>query len=78
MKQENGKVSELKIAYVGGGSKGWAWALMSDLVQADDISGTVYLYDIDRKAAEENMLIGEKYNGLEGAKSHWDIKWRTI
>lgn len=24
----------VKIAYVGGGSRGWAWGLMSDLVAA--------------------------------------------
>ena len=27
-------VEELKIAYVGGGSRGWAWGLMSDLASA--------------------------------------------
>lgn len=74
MKYENEKVSGLKIAYIGGGSKGWAWALMSDLMQAEDISGTLYLYDIDRKAAEDNKLIGEKYNEVEGAKSHWSYE----
>jgi len=41
MKYTNNKVSELKIAYIGGGSRGWAWGLMSDLVSADDISGDV-------------------------------------
>ncbi len=25
-------VSDLQIAYIGGGSKGWAWGLMSDLL----------------------------------------------
>ena len=71
---ENGKVKDLRIAYVGGGSRGWAWGLMSDLVSANDISGTVTLYDIDIKAAESNAVIGEKFNFAEGAKSHWDYK----
>ena len=31
-------MKEIKIAYIGGGSRGWAWGLMSDLVKADDIS----------------------------------------
>jgi alpha-galactosidase len=48
VKYENGKVSELKIAYIGGGSRGWAWGLMSDLALCDKLSGTVYLYDIDK------------------------------
>ena len=38
MRYENNKAVDLKIAYIGGGSRGWAWGLMSDLAQADDIS----------------------------------------
>ena len=30
-------VENLKIAYIGGGSRGWAWTLMSDLATADDL-----------------------------------------
>ena len=41
MKYVNHKVEELKIAYIGGGSRGWAWGLMSDLAEAPDISGDV-------------------------------------
>lgn len=58
MKYENGKVSDLKIAYIGGGSRGWAWGLMSDLALCYKISGTVYLYDIDKQAAKDNEVIG--------------------
>jgi alpha-galactosidase len=68
---ENG-VRDLRIAYIGGGSRGWAWGLMSDLVSAPDISGEVRLYDIDRTAAENNVIIGQKFNRAEGARSHWD------
>ena len=50
------KVSNIKIAYIGGGSRGWAWGLMSDLVSCDDISGDVYLYDIDFPAAQNMRL----------------------
>ena len=52
MKYVDRKVEELKIAYIGGGSRGWAWGLMSDLASADDISGEVALYDIDFEAAK--------------------------
>ena len=65
------KVSNIKIAYIGGGSRGWAWGLMSDLVSCDDISGDVYLYDIDFPAAQNNEIIGETFNNAEGAKSIW-------
>ena len=68
------KAEEIKIAYIGGGSRGWAWGLMSDLVSADDISGSVYLYDIDYEAAKDNEVIGNKFNNAEGAKSQWHYK----
>lgn len=74
MNYNGNKVENLKIAYVGGGSRGWAWGLMSDLASADDISGEVRLYDIDLEAAKCNEIIGNKYNDAQGAKSHWDYK----
>lgn len=74
MKYIDNHVENIKIAYVGGGSRGWAWGLMSDLASAQDISGKVSLYDIDRAAADHNVIIGEKHNRAEGAKSHWDYE----
>ena len=62
----------LKIAYIGGGSRGWAWGLMSDLASAEDISGDVYLYDIDFEAACHNEEIGNKFNSCKDAKSTWN------
>ena len=53
---------EIKIAYLGGGSRGWAWGLMSDLAGAEDLSGSVYLYDIDFEAAKANEIIGNRYS----------------
>lgn len=71
----NGKKAEnVKIAYIGGGSRGWAWGLMSDLALAEDMSGEVYLYDIDFEAAYHNEVIGNKYNDLDDCKSHWNYK----
>lgn len=72
MKYEENKVSGIKIAYIGGGSRGWAWGLMSDLAACGDISGDVYLYDIDFQAARCNEVIGNKYRDAEGAKSIWN------
>ncbi len=66
------KVENIKIAYIGGGSRGWAWGLMSDLVVCDDIAGDVYLYDIDYEAAQHNEIIGNMYNDCEGAKTTWN------
>lgn len=74
MVYNNNKVSEIKIAYIGGGSRQWAWGLMSDLVKADDISGEVYLYDIDYEAAQCNEKIGNLANDADGALTTWNYK----
>lgn len=74
MNYNNGKAENIKIAYIGGGSRGWAWALMSDLASCDDISGDVYLYDIDFEAAQHNEIIGNMYKDCENAKSVWNYK----
>lgn len=50
----------IKIAYIGGGSRGWAWGLMSDLAKCEKLCGSVYLYDIDKSAASSNEIIGSK------------------
>ena len=71
---KNSRVEEIKIAYIGGGSRQWARGLMSDLIVADDISGQVYLYDIDYEAALINEKIGNNSNLAEGAKTTWNYK----
>lgn len=72
MNYNNNKVENIKIAYIGGGSRGWAWGLMSDLASCDDISGNVYLYDIDYEAAKNNEIIGNYYNDCKDTKSMWN------
>ena len=74
MKYENNKMSDIRIAYIGGGSRGWAWGLMSDLVYTEDISGEVRLYDIDPEAARKNEIIGNMHNSLPEAKSVWTYR----
>ncbi len=68
------KEKNIKLAYIGGGSRGWAWRLMSDLADAEEIGGDVYLYDIDFDAAYKNEIIGNKFNLAEGAKTVWNYK----
>lgn len=69
MKYIGNSVKDLKIAYIGGGSRGWAWTLMTDLEKAEDISGKVALYDIDFEAAKENEFIGNNVN-----VEHWSYE----
>lgn len=74
MKFCENKVKEIKIAYIGGGSRGWAWTFMSELALAKDISGEVALYDIDYEAAKKNEVIGNRFNTAENAHSVWNYK----
>ena len=64
-------VSGIKLAYIGGGSREWAYKLMIDLALEGSLSGTVQLYDIDRGAALENEKMG---NGLT-ARADVPGKW---
>ncbi len=65
------KAKNLNVAYIGGGSRGWAWGFMMDLAMDEQLCGTVRLYDIDRDAAERNEIIGNKISRHQDAKSPW-------
>ena len=65
------RAGELNVAYIGGGSRGWAWGFMMDLAMDGDLCGTVRLYDIDRSAAERNAIIGNKISAHPDAASRW-------
>ncbi|WP_274653490.1 alpha-glucosidase/alpha-galactosidase [Paenibacillus humicola] len=71
MEYSGTQVKDINIAYIGGGSKGWAWALMGDLAMEGDLSGTVKLYDLNFEAAHVNSLIGNSLNNLAGAEGKW-------
>ena len=40
---DNDNPLDLVIAYIGGGSRGWAWTLMSDLALEESLGGIVRL-----------------------------------
>lgn len=48
----------INIAYIGGGSRGWAWTFMTDLSLEKQLGGEIRLYDIDHKASKINEKIG--------------------
>ncbi len=64
-------VKDIQIAYIGGGSRGWAWTFMTDLAMDDSISGTIRLYDIDQEAALRNEKIGNHLMGRKEAPGSW-------
>lgn len=74
MKYAENKVKDLQIAYIGGGSRGWAWTFMTDLALEDSLSGTIRLYDIDTKAAQHNELIGNHLSARPDAVGKWEYK----
>ena len=45
MRYVGNRAEDVKIAYIGGGSRGWAWGLMSDLAAVEDMSGKVLLLE---------------------------------
>ena len=68
------RAKELTVAYIGGGSRGWAWGFMTDLAMDSDMCGTVRLYDIDRPAAERNKIIGDKISAHPDTVSRWEYE----
>lgn len=74
MKYADNKVTDLKIAYIGGGSRGWAWTFMTDLSMDDSLSGTIRLYDIDESASKSNEIIGNKLTSREDTIGKWNYE----
>jgi len=52
--------AEIKIAYIGGGSREWAVKLIGDLALTDRLTGTLALYDIDLAAATHNQALARE------------------
>lgn len=73
MYYEDNKAKDVKICYIGGGSRGWAWTLFNDLAKEPAINGEICLYDIDLKAAKDNEVIGSKIMALPECKSRWSF-----
>jgi len=63
--------ASIKIAYIGGGSRGWAHRLMTDLAVCPDLTGELALYDIDRPMALLNARWGRRVNASPDARSQW-------
>lgn len=65
---------ELKIAYIGGGSREWARNLMGDLALEEQLAGVIKLYDLDYQAAVENQIIGNKLTARTDVKGKWSYQ----
>ena len=61
MNYKEDTVKDLRIAYIGGGSRGWAWTFMRDLVKAIDWhpvgnSIIVEIYNVRREESKGTRL----------------------
>lgn len=74
MKDCGQQIRDLNIAYIGGGSRGWAWTFMTDLAMEPALSGTIRLYDIDRNAARCNQVIGNAVSARPEAVGKWQYE----
>jgi galacturan 1,4-alpha-galacturonidase len=62
---------QLKIAYLGGGSRLWARVLMRDLANCSDLGGEIRLFDIDFPSAQLNERLGNWLQEQPGVVSIW-------
>lgn len=67
---------DLRIAYVGGGSRQWARIIMADLALCPDLTGEMRLYDLDLDAARQNETIGNWLGEQPGARARW--RYRAV
>ncbi|ELZ28088.1 hydrolytic enzyme lplD [Halogeometricum pallidum JCM 14848] len=70
----SGPTRNLKIGYVGGGSRGWAHTLINDLAQCSDLAGTVSLYDVNYEMAERNAELANQVMRREEAVGDWTFE----
>lgn len=77
MNYRDNKVSDVQIAYIGGGSRGWAWTFMTDLALEPDMSGTIRLYDLNEDAAKANEIIGNRVSQRPEAVGKWKYETYT-
>ena len=87
MKNAKKDSMNVKVAYIGGGSREWAHNLYRELMLEPRLGGEIRLYDIDKKAAKENEMLGNmldevsvyevdgiKYPDSDKIKNNWTFK----
>ena len=70
-------MTDIRIAYIGGGSRAWAWTFMTDLAMDPSLSGTIRLYDINEQAARNNEIIGNRLKARDDVPGKWDYRTFT-
>ncbi len=65
---------EIKIAYIGGGSRFWAKLVMTDLALCSHLTGEILLYDIDYPAALDNVAYAATIFGHPDAVTTFNVR----
>jgi alpha-galactosidase len=63
--------NEVKIAYIGGGSREWAPKLFGDLALCTELTGEVALFDLDYESAKLNAEFGEWVQNQQETVGEW-------
>ena len=71
MNYQGDSATDINIAYIGGGSRGWAWTFMTELALEPSMQGTIKLYDSDIDAVKSNEIIGNNVSKKKEAISKW-------
>ncbi len=66
--------NEIKIAYIGGGSRYWARDLFAELAQTPRLGGRIDLYDIDQTAASRNVAVADAIFARPEAKTRFSVR----
>ncbi|MBN2390017.1 MAG: alpha-galactosidase [Anaerolineae bacterium] len=64
---------DIKIAYIGGGSRYWARMVMTDLALCPHLTGEIALYDIDHEAALRNVERAKEIYGHPDARTTFEV-----
>ena len=59
-------MEKIRVCIIGGGSRLWAIQFLKDLTLQNKLSAHVVLYDIDRKAAENNEAVANEIFRING------------
>ncbi len=65
---------QIKIAYIGGGSRNWARHVMTDLALCEHLAGEIALYDIDYQAAQRNVELAERIYSHPDAVTTFEVR----
>jgi alpha-galactosidase/6-phospho-beta-glucosidase family protein len=71
---KKGSPIEIKIAYIGGGSRNWARHVMSDLALCEHLRGEIALYDINYEAAMANVELGTAIYSHPDARTTFQVR----